>query len=81
MKETETIRYKLQQQTERQTTKRTCTERSRETDRDRELYITQAQITTATYRKAIQTKNIGVKYAKGTYRRDRGNKNKTQVGF
>ena len=69
-------RYKLQQQTETQTTKRTCTERSRETDRDTELYIAKAQITTATYRQAIETKSIGVKDAKGTYRRDRDNKKK-----
>ena len=64
MKEKGTIRYKLQQQPETQTTNGTCTERSKGTDRDTELYIGQAQRTTAAFRKAIERKNIRVKDAR-----------------
>ena len=59
-----TILYKLLQQTETQTTKGTCTERSKGTDRDTELYIGQAQRATVTFRKAIERKNIRVKDAR-----------------
>ena len=76
VKEKETIRYNLQQQTEAQTTKGTCTERSKGTDRDTELYIGQAQRATVPLRKAMERKNIRVKDARGTYRRDRDNKKK-----